>query len=254
MSGTSSDYEVRSSPFGPFRVRGRETTRLEAFSDAVFGFSATLLVVSLEVPQTFGELAADLRGFAAFGLSFLALVFIWLAHRGFFRRYGLSDPWVTFLNMMLLFVVLFFVYPLKFLSVAFIEQFFGTRTQLPSGELVSRFTSESQVADLFIIYGLGFAAVFTCVAMLYRRALALRVKLDLSEVEAFDARSIFWHYLVMVLMALVSVLMSSIGVGQALGGIAGWIYGLLGPILTAYWMIRAKRRVQLEAEETARTR
>lgn len=246
MSGISSDHEIRSSPFGPYRVRGRETTRLEAFSDAVFGFSATLLVVSLEVPQTFTELAADLSGFAAFGLSFLALVFIWLAHRGFFRRYGLSDGRVTFLNMMLLFVVLFFVYPLKFLSVAFIEQLFGRPARLPTGEVVRRFTSEAQVDDLFIIYGLGFAAVFLCIALLYRRALALRARLELTEIEVYDANSIFWHYLLMVMMALVSVLLSLIGVGQALGGIGGWIYGLLGPIMTIFWMIRAKRHDRLE--------
>ena len=41
-------------------LRGREVTRLEALSDAVFGFAATLLVVSLEVPQTFPELVKSL--------------------------------------------------------------------------------------------------------------------------------------------------------------------------------------------------
>jgi hypothetical protein len=35
-----------------FRWRGGEVSRLEGFSDAVFGFGLTLLVVSLEVPQT----------------------------------------------------------------------------------------------------------------------------------------------------------------------------------------------------------
>jgi uncharacterized membrane protein len=74
------------------RERGRAISRLEAFSDAVFAFSATLLVVSLEVPRTYPELAAGLKGFVAFGLSFAALILIWAVHNGFFRRYGLSSP------------------------------------------------------------------------------------------------------------------------------------------------------------------
>ncbi len=239
-------YEIRNSPFGPYRVRGRETTRLEAFSDAVFGFSATLLVVSLEVPQTYLELAVALRGFVAFGLSFLALVFIWLAHRGFFRRYGLQDGWVTFLNMVLLFVVLFFVYPLKFLSVALLEQLFGLRARLPAHEDVQRFATDAQIGELFVVYGLGFAAVFLCVALLYRRALAKREALELDDLEVFDGRSIFWHYMIMVAMAGVSVTLVLLGVRDQWGGVAGWIYGLLGPIMFVYWLVRGARRDRLE--------
>ncbi len=36
-----------------FRLRGLEVSRIEALSDAVFGFAITLLVVSLEVPRKF---------------------------------------------------------------------------------------------------------------------------------------------------------------------------------------------------------
>ena len=35
---------------------GREVSRIEGFSDAVFGFALTLLVVSLEVPDNFDAL------------------------------------------------------------------------------------------------------------------------------------------------------------------------------------------------------
>jgi uncharacterized membrane protein len=63
-----------------FRERGREVTRLESFSDAVFGFALTLLVVSLDVPKTFADLIATMRGFPAFALCFLFLALFWNGH------------------------------------------------------------------------------------------------------------------------------------------------------------------------------
>jgi uncharacterized membrane protein len=63
-----------------FRWRGGEVTRLEGFSDAVFAFAVTLLVVSLEVPRTFTELAVAMRGFFAFAICFALLFAIWYEH------------------------------------------------------------------------------------------------------------------------------------------------------------------------------
>jgi uncharacterized membrane protein len=61
----------------PFRNRAHEVSRLEAFSDVVFGFALTLIVVSLEVPRTYEELMAAMRGFPAFALCFAVLIWIW---------------------------------------------------------------------------------------------------------------------------------------------------------------------------------
>lgn len=44
--------------------RCHEVLRIEAFSDAVFAFSITLLIVSLEVPRTFSELTKVMQGFS----------------------------------------------------------------------------------------------------------------------------------------------------------------------------------------------
>lgn len=98
-----------------FNWRGREILRIEAFSDAVFAFSITLLIVSLEVPETFEELKHAISGFFAFAVGFTLLFQIWYSQFKYFRRYGLEDLYCIILNAVLLFVVLFYMYPLKFL-------------------------------------------------------------------------------------------------------------------------------------------
>lgn len=113
-----------------FRWRGREVSRLEALSDAVFGFAITLLVVSLEVPQTATELFNVMRGFVAFAACFALLFLVWWHQYRFFRRYGLNDGVTTVLNAVLLFVVLFFVYPLKFVFGFVIAMAMGERPWL----------------------------------------------------------------------------------------------------------------------------
>jgi uncharacterized membrane protein len=75
----------------PFQIRVHEVKRIETFSDAVFAFSITLLIVSLEVPKKFEELMVTMRGFFAFGISFLLLLFICHEQNIFFRRYGMMQ-------------------------------------------------------------------------------------------------------------------------------------------------------------------
>ena len=78
-----------------FRIRGAEVSRIERFSDAVFGFAVTLLVVSLQVPLTFDNLVGVLRGLPAFAVWFALLVWIhgatvgrWLARHPNVRPRG----------------------------------------------------------------------------------------------------------------------------------------------------------------------
>jgi len=120
--------------------------RLEAFSDAVFAFAATLTVVSLEVPKEFDALKDVIYSFISFGISFMALVLIWKVHYDYFRKITIVNNVVIFLNMMLLFVLLFYVYPLKFLTNSLI------------GKAI--YSSGSDVMSLFVIYGAGFAFLF----------------------------------------------------------------------------------------------
>jgi uncharacterized membrane protein len=207
------------------RERGRAISRLEAFSDAVFALSATLLVVSLEVPRTYPELAAGLKGFVAFGLSFAALILIWAVHNGFFRRYGLQDAWTVVVNSVLLFVVLFYVYPLKFVGRGIARYVF----RIDDGSGAYGIESYDQLGALFVIYGLAFATVFLCFALLYHHAHRRAAALELDPGERHEARFLFRHYLLFCLVGLLSVLTAWAGIGLPFG-FPGWIYGLIGPI------------------------
>jgi uncharacterized membrane protein len=223
----------------PPRRHGHEISRLEAFSDAVFGFAATLLVVSLDVPKTFAELLASLQGFAAFALTFTALVSIWAVHNSFFRRYGLEDGVTTVLNSALLFVVLFYVYPLKFVVTSFVAYFFKI------GQLTdARIESAAQLAQMFIVYGLGFVAVFLCFALLYHHAWRRRGELGLTLREAFDALGSCRQHLLIVAVGLLSVALAGTGVGLR-WGLPGWVYCLIGPLSWAHGAWNDKRRTRL---------
>ncbi len=58
-------------------ARRHEISRLEAFSDAVFAFALTLLVVSLDVPKSYDDLMTLMAGFVPFAASFALLTWIW---------------------------------------------------------------------------------------------------------------------------------------------------------------------------------
>ncbi|MBA3579540.1 MAG: DUF1211 domain-containing protein [Gemmatimonadaceae bacterium] len=218
--------------------RNREVSRLESFSDAMIGFAATLLVVTLEVPRTFSALVASLLGFVPFALSFAVLVTIWAAHNNLFRRYRLDDPTTIVVNSLMLFTVLFYVYPLKFLASGFVYTFFGY-----GNEVIS---SSRELQILFIVYAAGWSVVFGCVAFLYHHASASRDRLGLSSLEAFDAVTHGRHYLMFVGAGVLSILLAWGNVGVGIG-VPGWAFVLLGPLCWWNGNARAAVRGVLEA-------
>jgi uncharacterized membrane protein len=164
-----------------FRWRGGEISRLEGLSDAVFAFAVTLLVVSLEVPETFNEHLRVLRGFFAFAVCFSILFWVWYDHYRFFRRYGLADGVTTTLTGALLFIVLFYVYPMKFLFTMLFDQLFGDTTV--------QAIQPRQAPLLMTVYGAGFIAVQVVFVLLYLRAYRLADTLELDAYELLTTRA-----------------------------------------------------------------
>jgi uncharacterized membrane protein len=181
--------------------RTYEITRLEAFSDAVFGFALTLLVVSLEVPRSYAELMGLMGGFLSFACCFALLLWIWHEHNVFFRRYGLQDGVTIVLNGGLLFVVLFYVYPLKFMFDSMFGRFMP-HARAPEPMALW------QLANASAVYALGFIVVFVMFVLLYARAYARRDELQLSEAQRFDLISLAGHHVVSALVGSIALAIS----------------------------------------------
>jgi uncharacterized membrane protein len=210
------------------RWRGGEITRLEAFCDVVFGFALTLLVVSLEVPKSYAELMAAMRGFLPFALCFAQLIMIWRVHYRFSRRYGLEDPYTVFLNVVLLFLVLFYVYPLKFVFTLLFSEMTGSD--------VGRGIGWHEGSVLMRVYAGGFTAVFSLFALLYAHAYKLRRELELNAVEEMETRNAIRE----------NILTASIGAMSFVLAfrypqVAGWWFFWLAPVLTIHGGIYGKR-------------
>src|SRR5258706_14667341 len=146
-----------------FRMRGAGMSRIDVFSDVVFAFSFVLLAISLTVPKNFQAIHDHALGFVTFAICFAMILGGWFSHYVFFRRYGLHDRVTIVLNSCLLFLILFCVYPLKFL--------FGTISgYLFRDSSATWLATAVQVNGRLMLYALGFTAVFMLVGALYWNA------------------------------------------------------------------------------------
>ncbi len=232
-----------------FRWRSTATSRIEGLSDAVFGFAITLLVVSLEVPKTFNELASAMSGFGAFAISFALLFLVWYNQHKFFRRYGLQDMVTIILNAVLLFVVLFYVYPLKFLFTFLVNRFTGGHGEirLANGNVVSMLENDGQMGTLMLIFGLGYLAIFIVFVLLHMHAYRRREQLQLNTLEVFDTISSIQESGLNCGIALVSISLVWFG-GHGFAGFAGMAYMLTGIVMGAHGFIMGARRRRLEKQ------
>jgi uncharacterized membrane protein len=104
---------------------GEDRSRFLAFSDGVFAFAATLLVVSLAAPalqrdqisRLTGDLLALWPQALAYVISFLVVTSYWAAHRQLFRHISRLDDRVVAMNSVLLLLIAALPFPSSVLGL-----------------------------------------------------------------------------------------------------------------------------------------
>lgn len=214
-----------------FKIRSDSPSRLENFSDAVFAFSITLLMISLEVPQTFTQILELTDELIAFAITIIPLFVIWQQHRQFFRRYGLDDSVVLKWNTILLFIVLIFIFPLKFLSLFLVRFYssvlFGTPTVF--GTMING----EQVPMLMVYYGLGALGLIFVFSRFYKHALNKKDELELNTYELKHTeyyKRLFTHLCYVPIISIVFVIVIMFFNVTIASVVSGVLYALTGVV------------------------
>lgn len=108
----------------------KETDRLEAFSDGVFGFAVTLLVLDIHVPVVTGDqslfdlMLADWPTYISFLVGFSTILICWINHHFMFDYIYKSNSKLLLLNGFKLLVVTFTPF-----ATAVISKYLNTNQQ-----------------------------------------------------------------------------------------------------------------------------
>jgi uncharacterized membrane protein len=166
-----------------FRKRGSEILRIEALSDAVFAFSVSLLVAALEVPQTFSEMKLILQGALPFFATVSVLFMFWYQQYTFFRHYALNDLKTILLNLAYLALILFYVYPLKFLFSLLLHAWTGINMFPKATEHGEEILKLDEFPQLVITFSAGYFLIWLVLLLMHVHALKKSADLELTTYE-----------------------------------------------------------------------
>jgi len=233
---------------GTFRFRGVDNTRIEALSDGVFAIAFALLIISASMPETYNELLAFLDDLLPFAICMVLLMVIWSQHYVFFIRYGFKDATIVTINTLLLFLILFYVYPLKFLFSLLFDMFSAMIRQDEStlNYLFTEVIDINQAPGLMTIYGLGAAGIFLTLAWMYFIAYRRRSLLGLTVIETFDTKSSMIANLIMASIPLLSILISLLNIHPKIAFISsGMIYWIYPAVMIPFGILTNKKRKKI---------
>lgn len=206
----------------------------------MFAIALTLLVVSLQVPTTSDQLVLLFWQFPAFALCFAFLMWVWHLHSRFHRRYGFEDALTVALNGLLLFFVVFYVYPLKFLAQVLVTAPLTGHGQVEWSE---------NSAHVMQIYAAGFSGIFLTLCLMYGRAWRLRDAIQLNPAERLLTQSTLLGLRLTLALGLASLTLATLLPAEPIW--SGLIFFLMGPLHGWNGWRTGARIAQLEAERAA---
>jgi len=184
--------------------------RVAALSDGIFAFAATLMVVDVGTTVDIKNLGAQIPLFISFGVAFFVMMLLWKVHYNYFQRSKYVDNWIIASNTLLLFTILFYLFPLKTLINSITQ-----KVRM----------NQDDLAQLFILYGFGFVLIFASYSFLYWRAF----KKDKTNKKPMQLNFYCKHFLIFTGIGFASVLLSVFQIGINIG-FPGFVYAFLGPL------------------------
>lgn len=208
-----------------FQWRGEAVTRIENLSDIIFALTLSLFVASASPPATYPDLWPHLMTIFPVAAGFAMLLSIWNDHYTFFRRYGVADAKIIFINAVLLLVVLFFAYPLRFSFDSLFAFVMGSMSGDWSMMQELGIDTYRQAGEIIAIVSILLVVIYFLYHWMYLHALKKADLLELSPSEiAITRRSIWMHRFQIVINSVVTYLaiFTIAGPFAAFLGILNW--------------------------------
>lgn len=203
-----------------FRWRGEAVTRIENLSDIAFALALGMLISGVDAPQSFDDLIRFLIYIIPAALGFAILLQIWTAHYTFFRRYGVADRRIIFYNAVLIFLVLYMAYPLRFVFDSLFSWMMGAGIgDYSRGTEIGVMNFETS-GKVLAVFGAIYAAVFLNLAVMYKYILTKADLLALNAYELSITRRTYFYWKSSTVLCLIVVVAAYF---TSLNGFAGFL-------------------------------